>query len=103
MISCRHCGKPCRRGNGGLCIACGKAKHAAGHGSSEYRKNADLVRRQARALLSCNVPLFCGICKQPLTSAADLTIDHIIKVRDGGTHEPGNLRPAHASCNYGDH
>ena len=40
----------------------------------------------------------CGICKKKL-SMAQVTIDHILPLSKGGTHEPKNVRVAHFSCN----
>lgn len=39
----------------------------------------------------------CGICGLP---GAD-TVDHVRPRSQGGSNHPGNLRAAHAQCNYG--
>ena len=41
----------------------------------------------------------CGICGEPM-AYDEMTIDHIIDVAAGGTHEADNVQLAHASCNY---
>jgi 5-methylcytosine-specific restriction endonuclease McrA len=40
----------------------------------------------------------CGICAQPLT-LQDVSIDHILPISCGGTHEPRNVRVTHLKCN----
>lgn len=40
----------------------------------------------------------CGICGKPV-DRADASLDHIVPLSLGGTHEPGNLRLAHLLCN----
>lgn len=39
----------------------------------------------------------CGICGGPGAT----TVDHVRPRSQGGTNHPGNLRAAHARCNYG--
>jgi len=43
----------------------------------------------------------CGLCDDR-TRPAD-TVDHIIPISKGGTHDDWNLRAAHAKCNYRKH
>lgn len=40
----------------------------------------------------------CGICKQKL-NPRKWTLDHIIPLSKGGTHEYANIQPAHGPCN----
>jgi 5-methylcytosine-specific restriction endonuclease McrA len=40
----------------------------------------------------------CGICGLPVASGEE-SIDHVVPVSKGGTHEPGNVRLAHRACN----
>jgi len=40
----------------------------------------------------------CGICKEKL-NPRKWTLDHIIPLSKGGTHEYANVQPAHAQCN----
>ncbi len=49
--------------------------------------------RNRRLILDAHLP--CALCGLP---GAD-TVDHIVPVSLGGTHELGNLRPAHRKCN----
>jgi hypothetical protein len=41
----------------------------------------------------------CGICGQPILSAADLEIDHAVPLHLGGSDHFQNLRATHWSCN----
>lgn len=44
----------------------------------------------------------CGICNNPIVRRdpkGRLTIDHIIPIAQGGSHEYENLQPAHQRCN----
>lgn len=47
----------------------------------------------------------CGICGEPVDRALwwpdpmSATLDHIVALADGGTHEPDNAQLAHMSCN----
>jgi hypothetical protein len=41
----------------------------------------------------------CQLCKLPLNSYEDLSVDHKIPVRWGGSHELSNLQTAHKQCN----
>jgi len=47
----------------------------------------------------------CMICRKPLKRGAAVphplapTIDHIVPLADGGTHEPANVQAAHFLCN----
>lgn len=76
---------------------------AAGHGSSEYRHNAALIMAQTIRMLQAGVQLQCGICGRNLAPNVSLSVDHVIRLRDGGSHEPQNLRVVHARCNSSDH
>jgi hypothetical protein len=40
----------------------------------------------------------CGICGEPVRRE-DATLDHIVPIARGGTHEPSNVRLAHGLCN----
>lgn len=66
------------------------------------------VERRARikrALLAKYGPI-CQLCRGPIDMAIvgigdpmRWSIDHIIRVANGGTNDMVNLRPAHAGCN----
>jgi 5-methylcytosine-specific restriction endonuclease McrA len=103
LISCRRCGRPCPGGRKGLCGSCATALHSSGHGSSEYQRNAAAVRSQAALTLRYGGSLFCGICRAPIVATDAIQVDHITKLRDGGSHALINLRPVHARCNASHH
>jgi 5-methylcytosine-specific restriction endonuclease McrA len=102
LISCRRCGRPCPGGRKGLCSSCATALHSSGHGSSEYQRNAAAVRSQAALILRCRGSLFCGICRNPMVATDVIQVDHVTRIRDGGSHAITNLRPVHARCNASD-
>jgi 5-methylcytosine-specific restriction endonuclease McrA len=102
LISCRRCGRPSPGGRKGLCRSCATALHSSGHGSSEYQRNAAAVRSQAALILRHGGTLFCGICRAPIVATDAIQVDHIIRLRDGGSHALSNLRPVHARCNASD-
>lgn len=53
--------------------------------------------RQARA----NGIVLCFICGKPIGIDEVITAEHVVPVRDGGTNDLHNLRPAHSKCNSG--
>lgn len=66
-------------------------------------------RRRARLLAAFVAPVdpvairdrdggLCGICGSPV-ALADQSMDHIIPLARGGTHEPANVQLAHRRCN----
>jgi 5-methylcytosine-specific restriction endonuclease McrA len=103
LISCRRCGRPCPGGRRGLCGSCAAALHSSGHGSSEYQRNAAAVRSHATLILRHGGSLFCGICRGQIVATDAIQVDHITRLRDGGSHALTNLRPVHARCNARDH
>lgn len=43
--------------------------------------------------------LVCWLCKEPIASFAEATMDHVKKASRGGEFSEQNLRPAHKKCN----
>ena len=43
----------------------------------------------------------CVLCAKSIDSKSDLSVEHIIAIRNGGTSDIANLAPAHRRCNYG--
>lgn len=41
----------------------------------------------------------CALCKEPMLTMKDITIDHIQPVSKGGTDDIKNLQLAHPHCN----
>jgi 5-methylcytosine-specific restriction endonuclease McrA len=42
----------------------------------------------------------CGICGNPVAKGA-ISMDHVVPLHHGGTHEPSNVQLAHRRCNSG--
>lgn len=40
----------------------------------------------------------CHLCERPI-SLQEITVDHVLPRKLGGTHEVNNLAPAHKKCN----
>lgn len=108
LLTCANCGKEWEQAptRGGVHTYCSEAC------SNEVRGD----RRRARKLDAFVAPVSrqriferdgwrCGICgkkvdkrkRHPHPMAA--TLDHIIPLAAGGTHEPANVQCAHARCN----
>jgi 5-methylcytosine-specific restriction endonuclease McrA len=62
--------------------------------SAEYWRNARLMRAEFRN----GDP--CVICGQPILMVNQLSIEHIIAKRNGGSDKRSNLGYAHRRCNY---
>lgn len=43
--------------------------------------------------------MICGLCKEPIETLDDVTIDHINPKSKGGSDKLTNLRLAHPGCN----
>ena len=43
--------------------------------------------------------IICGICKSPITSIDEITVDHIHPKSLGGKNARNNFQPAHTKCN----
>lgn len=67
-------------------------------------------RRRARKLAQFVAPVdpqeiwerdggACQLCGEPITDPKQRSIDHIIPISRGGTHEPANVQLAHRVCN----
>ena len=62
----------------------------------------DPLYRKNRAILvnyTWKHGLPCWLCGRPFERKTDITADHVITLANGGTHDLGNLAPAHKSCN----
>jgi hypothetical protein len=62
---------------------------------AQYDRNRKIVIDTAIREHQC-----CVICHSPFEQASDITAEHLIPRRDGGTSELTNLGPAHSWCNY---
>ena len=57
------------------------------------------LRRDIKRAVIRTHGLVCWLCKEPIASFDEATMDHVIKASKGGSYEESNLRPAHAKCN----
>ncbi len=64
------------------------------YADSQYRKNRMVMI--ARAWSNAEP---CWRCHKAFASRRDITCDHALPLRFGGTHTLSNLMPAHAACN----
>ena len=109
--TCRVCGRAFVAGLPGVTCsgACGDAHERAVRREHKHR-------RRARELSAFIAPVDryaiyrrdgweCWLCLGPCDRDADPqsdrapSLDHIIPLANGGTHEPGNVRTAHRLCN----
>lgn len=60
------------------------------------------VKRRKKATLAAVFGAICALCGRPVP-LAELTLDHIIPLRDGGPNANWNLRLACYRCNHGRH
>lgn len=108
------------------CVVCGVlfatpyTVMTCGEGCAEVKRRDDRReakhRRRARQRNAFVAPVFrrkiferdrwrCHICGKTTRRSAVVphplapTLDHLIPLADGGTHEPANVRTAHFSCN----
>lgn len=56
-------------------------------------------KRQVRKQVIAKHGLTCWLCKKPIATEADVTLDHVLPVKKGGRLHLANLRPAHKRCN----
>jgi 5-methylcytosine-specific restriction endonuclease McrA len=66
---------------------------------SNRKGRNNLQKKKLRLKLAKKYGCCCYICKREVPFES-LTIDHIIRVRDGGSWNIDNLRLACSSCNY---
>lgn len=113
-IQCASCAcevktRPGRGKTKRYCDSCAEARF-------RDRKNADKRLRQARRTDAFVAPVYrraiyerdgwkCGICHKSVNPKLEVphplakTIDHIVPLSKGGTHEPRNVQLAHFICN----
>lgn len=92
---CQICGIPTKSAN----ARCQQHKRgtAAQRGYDKtYRTNRDIVVRYWR---TNHLP--CFICGRQIDPKEPITAEHVLPLSRGGSSAVGNLRGAHAHCNYG--
>jgi hypothetical protein len=107
---CRGCGKPGKS----WCDDCNAIKVAKWKATMAQRtNNSNRGSRQSRgydAMYDRNRKIVihtaivehqvCVLCHLPFVNESDITAEHLIPRRNGGTSELSNLGPAHKTCNY---
>ncbi len=97
---CRVCGKPGKS----ICDKCvnsnkqpqrSKPSRQSRGYNNEYDRNRRIVIDIA---WSHNEP--CCLCGNGFIRKEDISAEHVIPLRNGGSNTLSNLAPAHKSCNY---
>lgn len=93
------------------CDACARARRArseAGRLSrrergydAEYDRNRRVVVGLAFQMADAGTPAECVLCFRPCLRGQNLTAEHLVPLRKGGSSELVNLGPAHSGCNSG--
>lgn len=91
--SCTVCGAVCF---GSRCVDHPTKRNASGKSyGNQYNHNANELRSEFR------IGDVCIICQKPIQLYQQLSIEHRIAKRDGGSDDKDNLGYAHKRCNYG--
>lgn len=94
LSSARYCSRRCNA----------RANRSRGP-SSVARRRATYRLRKLRARVLARYGFHCYLCDLPIDGELasphprSLTIDHVVPISAGGSHEFSNLRPAHRHCN----
>lgn len=100
LISCRKCGRVCpgnRQRGKGLCEPCADAHQRNNWSGQEFVRNKAIIVAEVRRRQSLGIIVRCPRCELPLND--NITVDHIVPVREGGGHALSNLRPMCSRCN----
>ena len=73
-----------------------RARNTARGHSRKGAYDATFRRLKAKAIREAP---WCYLCRQPPSDSDPLVGDHVTPREAGGGNVPGNIRPAHASCN----
>ena len=98
---CLSCGKPTR--DGSRCAGCAPPR-APDTRSSRQSRGYDREYERNRATmisLAWRYRWECVICGKGFARKQDITAEHVIPLRGGGTSALSNLAPAHLRCNSG--
>ena len=119
-LICHHCGKPYRTNvwvgrRKYCCLACSNQAYARTEQAQEVRREAmqrrrarmrgAFVQRVRRLTIYERDGWYCQICGKSVDRTKQVphplapTIDHILPLAQGGTHEPRNVQCAHFLCN----
>jgi 5-methylcytosine-specific restriction protein A len=84
------------------CAAEYQAQRDAQRGSASARGYTSTYRRTARAVISDHLTKHGARCPGwgvPGHASTDLTVDHVVPLSAGGTHDRANLRVLCRACN----
>lgn len=104
---CKHCSKPFRvKETNNLKLYCStRCTHKAMKNNRKYRERGQYVAPVYRADIYKRDDYTCQLCgrKADMTKSVphpmSPTLDHVIPLARGGTHEPSNVQLAHFICN----
>ncbi len=78
-----------------------RMKHPVGR-RSYYNKNRKGLSRKGKQAAYAKLHSkgnVCALCGQPILPEDPVHIDHVLRVRQGGSEDPDNLQVVHAKCN----
>lgn len=93
VTSCRICRKPSPTS------VCGDCRQSASYANPEYKANRGEMMRDAEVTYLVGEHVLCVICQLPVYLLSEVTVEHVIPLRSGGTHARENLGYAHSRCN----
>lgn len=97
---CRVCGRPGKA----ICDRCALIQRSLRpKRPNVYRQGNYQSNRKKMIEIAWEHHLCCALCGLPFARREDITADHIVPVRNGGTHDLSNLQPSHLSCNTSRH
>jgi len=106
ILTCVHCGKKWKTRKHKEALYCsGRCANAAAKIVRRIRKRGAMVAPVHRAHIIERDKGICKLCDEPIDLSLtvphpmSLTLDHIIPLARGGTHEPSNVQLAHFICN----
>lgn len=109
QATCQLCGGQfcCTRRDAKLCSKCGSRteKHLAGVHRRAVRLHAASVERVVRADIFARDNWICQLCgwfvlqEDTWPHPMSASLDHVVPLSRGGTHEPANVQLAHLRCN----
>jgi hypothetical protein len=99
--SCRKCGKPGKS----VCDGCQQLqqRRRPSRQTRGYDGTYDRNRREIVSQVLRDPAVLCCLCHRGFAGVkpSDITAEHRIPLRYGGSSELSNLSPAHSWCNYG--
>lgn len=72
--------------------------HRRGEHAAVAQMNSKRARIKLRQVLQRDGNQ-CYLCKEPFTLEDSPTVEHIVEIKEGGTHDLENLAASHRKCN----